>query len=148
MGASVPSTSRITAARSGASASRAIASMAHRISPMGLIVVGLVAGLFSALFGVGGGIVIVPMLLLLHRYTTRVAMATSLVSIAFVAIVGSITYAAHGEIKPGAAALVGIPAALGAVGGTWLQQRVPTRWLSIAFAGVLVAVAVELLVSA
>src|SRR5215218_172730 len=79
MGASVPSTSRITAARSGASASRAIASMAHRISPMGLIVVGLVAGLFSALFGVGGGIVIVPMLLLLHRYTTRVAMATSLV---------------------------------------------------------------------
>ncbi len=115
---------------------------------MGLIVVGLVAGLFSALFGVGGGIVIVPMLLLLHRYTARVAMATSLVSIAFVAIVGSITYAVHGEIKPGAAALVGIPAAFGAVGGTWLQQRTPTRWLSIAFAGVLVAVAVELLVSA
>ena len=106
------------------------------------------AGLFSALFGVGGGIVIVPMLLLLHRYTARVAMATSLVSIAFVAIVGSITYAVHGEIKPGAAALVGIPAAFGAVGGTWLQQRTPTRWLSIAFAGVLVAVAVELLVSA
>ena len=84
---------------------------------MGLIIVGLVAGLFSALFGVGGGIVIVPMLLLLHRFTTRVAMATSLVSIAFVAIVGSITYALHGEVKPGAAALVGIPAAFGAVGG-------------------------------
>ena len=115
---------------------------------MGLVVVGLVAGGVSALFGVGGGIVIVPMLRLLHRYAARAAMATSLVSIAFVAIVGAITYAFHGEIKPGAAALVGIPAAFGAVAGTTLQQRLPTRWLSIAFAAVLVAVAVELLVSA
>lgn len=115
---------------------------------MGLVVVGLVAGLFSALFGVGGGIVIVPMLVLLHRYPERQAMATSLVSILLVAIVGAITYAAHGELKPGAAALVGVPAAFGAIGGTWLQQRTPTRWLSIAFAAVLVAVAVELLVSA
>ena len=115
---------------------------------MGLVVVGLVAGLFSALFGVGGGIVVVPMLLLLHRYAARQAMATSLVAIAFVAIVGAITYSFHGEVKPGAAALVGIPAAFGAAGGTWLQQRVPTRWLSVAFAVVLVAVAIELLVSA
>lgn len=115
---------------------------------MGLIVVGLVAGLFSALFGVGGGIIIVPLLLLLHRFGERQAMATSLVSIAIVAIVGAITYSVHGEVKPGAAALVGIPAAFGAVGGTWLQQRISTQWLSIAFAGVLVAVAVELLVTA
>ena len=115
---------------------------------MGLILIGLVAGFFSALFGVGGGIVVVPMLLLLQRFGERQAMATSLVAIAFVAIVGAITYSFHGEVKPGAAALVGIPAAVGAVGGTWLQQRVPTRWLSIAFAAVLVAVAVELLVSA
>jgi uncharacterized membrane protein YfcA len=75
-------------------------------------------------------------------------MATSLVAIVFVAIVGAITYSFHGEVKPGAAALVGIPAVFGAVGGTWLQQRISTRWLSIAFAGVLFAVAVELLVSA
>ena len=115
---------------------------------MGLILVGVAAGLFSALFGVGGGIIIVPLLLLLHRFGERQAMATSLVSIAFVAIVGAITFSVHGEVKPGAAALVGIPAAFGAVGGTWLQQRISTRWLSIAFAGVLVAVAVELLVSA
>jgi uncharacterized membrane protein YfcA len=115
---------------------------------MSLILVGLIAGLFSALFGVGGGIVIVPMLLLLHRFSERQAMGTSLVSIAFVAIVGAITYTFHGEVKPGAAALVGIPAVFGALGGTWLQQRVPTRWLSVAFAGVLVGVAVELLISA
>jgi uncharacterized protein len=114
---------------------------------VGLILIGLVAGLFSALFGVGGGIVVVPLLLLLHRYVPREAMATSLVAIVFTAVVGAITYAFHGEIKPGAAALVGLPAAFGAVGGARLQQRVPTRWLSLAFAGVLVAVAVDLLVS-
>jgi len=115
---------------------------------VGLILVGLVAGLFSALFGVGGGIVIVPMLLLLHRYTQRVAMATSLVAIVFTAVVGAVTYAIHGEIKPGAAALVGIPAAFGAVAGVRLQQRVPTRWLSVAFAVVLFGLAVNLLVTA
>ena len=75
-------------------------------------------------------------------------MATSLVAIAFMATVGAITYAFHGQIEPGAAALVGIPAAFGAVGGRALQQRIPTRWLSLAFAAVLVGVAVELLVSA
>jgi uncharacterized protein len=114
---------------------------------VGLILIGLVAGLFSALFGVGGGIVIVPMLLLLHRYEQRVAMATSLVAIVFTAVVGSVTYAFHGEVKPGAAALVGIPAAFGAVLGARLQQRIPTRWLSVAFAVVLVGVAVDLLVT-
>lgn len=115
---------------------------------MGLILIGLVAGLFSALFGVGGGIVIVPLLLFLHRYTQRVAMATSLVAIVFTAAVGAVTYAIHGAVEPGAAALVGIPAAFGAIGGARLQQRVPTNWLSLAFAAVLVGVAVELLITA
>jgi uncharacterized membrane protein YfcA len=114
---------------------------------VGLILVGLVAGLFSALFGVGGGVVIVPMLLLLHRFPQRVATATSLVAIVFTAVVGAITYAIHGEVRPGAAALVGIPAVFGAVFGARLQQRVPTRWLSAAFAALLVAVAVDLLVT-
>jgi uncharacterized membrane protein YfcA len=113
-----------------------------------LVVIGLAAGLFSALFGVGGGIVVVPLLLLFERFRERPAMATSLVAIVFIAVVGAATYALHGEVKPGAAAVVGIPAAVGAVAGARLQQRIPTRWLSLAFAAVLVAVAVDLLVSA
>jgi uncharacterized protein len=115
---------------------------------VGLVVIGLLAGLFSALFGVGGGIVIVPLLLLLHHYAQRVAMATSLVAIVFTSVVGAVTYTLHGEVKPGAAAVVGIPAVFGAVAGVRLQQRVSTRWLSIAFAVALVGVAVDLLVTA
>jgi uncharacterized protein len=112
-----------------------------------LVVIGLVAGLFSALFGVGGGIVVVPLLLLFERFRERPAMATSLVAIIFIAIVGSISYAAHGEVDVGAAALVGLPAAFGAVMGARVQQRISSRWLSLAFAALLVGVAVKLLVS-
>lgn len=114
---------------------------------MRLVLIGLVAGAFSALFGVGGGIVVVPLLLLLERYSERPAMATSLVAIAFIALVGTATYAAHGQVKPGAAALVGLPGAAGAVAGAALQQRISSRWLSLAFAAVLVGVAVKLLIS-
>ena len=114
---------------------------------MRLVLIGLVAGFFSALFGVGGGVIVVPLLLLLERFSPRPAMATSLVAIIFIALIGAISYAAHGQVKPGAAALVGLPGAVGAVAGASLQQRVLSRWLSLAFAGVLVAVAVKLMLS-
>jgi uncharacterized membrane protein YfcA len=109
--------------------------------------IGLVAGFFSALFGVGGGIVVVPLLLLLARFRERPAMATSLAAIAFTASAGAIAYAVHGDVKPGAAALIGIPAAVGAIAGASLQQRVSSRWLSLAFAALLAALSIDLLVS-
>jgi uncharacterized membrane protein YfcA len=111
-----------------------------------LVLIGVLAGLFSALFGVGGGIVVVPLLILLARYDARPAMATSLAAIGLIALVGTVTYALHGELKPGAAAVVGLPAAVGAVLGTSLQQRLATRTLSLAFAALLAGIAVWLLV--
>jgi uncharacterized membrane protein YfcA len=111
-----------------------------------LVVIGLLAGLFSALFGVGGGIVVVPLLLLFAHFDERPAMATSLAAIGLIAFVGTVTYALHGEVKPGAAAIVGLPAAAGAVLGTSLQQRLANRTLSFAFAALLAVIAVWLLV--
>ena len=111
-----------------------------------LILIGLVAGFFSALFGVGGGIVVVPLLILVARYSERPAMATSLAAVGLISLVGAISYAFHGELKPGAAAVVGIPAALGAVFGSSLQQRLANRTLSLAFAALLAGIAVWLLV--
>ena len=113
---------------------------------MRLVAIGLVAGLFSALFGVGGGIVIVPLLLLSGRWSERPAMATSLAAIGLIALVGTVSYALHGEVKPGAAAIVGLPAAVGAVAGAALQQRLRSKVLSVAFSLVLAAVGVRLLV--
>jgi uncharacterized membrane protein YfcA len=111
-----------------------------------LVVIGLLAGLFSALFGVGGGVVVVPLLLLVAHWEERPAMATSLAAVGLIALAGAISYALHGELKVGAAAVVGLPAAAGAVAGTWLQQRLATRTLTIAFAAVLAAVGIRLLV--
>jgi uncharacterized membrane protein YfcA len=111
-----------------------------------LILIGLAAGFFSALFGVGGGVVIVPLLLLVARWELRSASATSLAAIGITAAAGTITYVAHGEVRPVYAALVGLPAAAGAVGGAALQQRLPVRTLSYLFAGLLVAIAIRMLV--
>ena len=111
-----------------------------------LLLIGLLGGLFGALFGVGGGIVIVPLLLFLLVFNQRTAAATSLAAILVSSVVGAVTYAFHGEVKPGAAALVGIPAVIGVLAGTSLQQRIPVQRLTYLFALLLAAVAVRLLV--
>jgi uncharacterized protein len=110
------------------------------------ILIGLVAGFFSALFGVGGGIVIVPLLLLAVKWDLRVATATSLAAITITALAGVITYVVHGEVRPLYAVLVGVPAAFGSYAGSSLQQRVPVRTLSYLFAALLAAIAVDMVV--
>ena len=75
---------------------------------MRLVAVGLAAGFFSALFGVGGGIVIVPMLLLVAGWEMRAATATSLAAVGITATAGVVTYVVHGEVEPVYALLVGV----------------------------------------
>jgi uncharacterized membrane protein YfcA len=111
-----------------------------------LLAIGLAAGFFSALFGVGGGVVIVPLLLLAGGFQLRQATATSLGAIAITATAGVVTYAIHGDVEPIYAALVGIPATGGVLAGTALQQRLPVRTLSYLFAALLVAIAIRMLV--
>ena len=110
-----------------------------------LVAIGLVAGLFSALFGVGGGIVVVPLLILTAGFLERPATATSLGAIGLTALGGTIVYAVLGHVEPGYAALVGLPAAAGALAGTAWQQRVRTSTLTYGFAVVLCVVGTWLL---
>jgi len=111
-----------------------------------LVLIGVVAGFFSALFGVGRGIVIVPLLVLVAGFAERPAAATSLAAIGITALAGTLFYAHHGRVDVVDAAMVGVPAAAGAVVGAALQQRLPRRALSLLFSALLVAVAVRLLV--
>ena len=111
-----------------------------------LVLIGIGAGFFSALFGVGGGIIVVPLLLLSGRWQERPAMATSLAAIGIIALAGAISYGIHGDLKPGAAALIGLPAAGGAIAGTALQQRMGGRTLSLLFALLLAGIGVKLLI--
>jgi uncharacterized protein len=112
-----------------------------------LLTVGTLAGLFSGLFGVGGGTVIVPLLVLWLRYGEREATGTSLAAIVFVAAVGAGLQGLYGNVDPVKGLLIGLPAVVGVVAGTWLQQRVSERAISIAFAGLLVVAAVQLVLA-
>lgn len=111
-----------------------------------LLGIGLVAGFFGALFGVGGGIVIVPLLVLACAFDQRRASATSLAAILVSSLAGAVTYAFHGEVKPGAAAIIGLPAVAGVLLGTAVQQRVPLDKLAYGFALLVAAVGIRLLV--
>jgi hypothetical protein len=109
-----------------------------------LAVIGTLAGIFSGLFGVGGGSVIVPLLVLWLAYDERAATATSLAAIIFIATFAAATQGLYGNVRVLDAALVGVPAIFGVLLGTQLQQRLPTRAISLLFALVLIASAVEL----
>lgn len=108
--------------------------------------IGTAAGAFSGLFGVGGGTVLVPLLILWLGYAEREATGTSLAAIALIAAVGAAVHAGYGNVHVGDGLLVGVPAVAGVVAGTWAQQRVPQRRLSLLFACLLVVVAISLLV--
>ncbi len=109
-----------------------------------LVAIGTLAGLFSGLFGVGGGAVIVPLLVLWLGYDERSATGTSLAAIAFIAAFAAGTQGLYGNVHVLDALEVGVPAIAGVLIGTWLQQRLSLRWISRLFALVLLATAVEL----
>lgn len=98
---------------------------------------GLVAGYLSGLFGVGGGLVIVPALRAVLGMDQRRAAATSLAAIVLTAGAGAVTYAAHAQVSlPGAGVLV-LGSLAGAQLGTWLLRRLPSAvlpWIFVAFA--------------
>jgi uncharacterized membrane protein YfcA len=106
--------------------------------------IGTAAGIFSGLFGVGGGSVIVPLLVLWLGYDERAATATSLAAIVFIAAFAAGTQGLYGNVHVRDALLVGLPAVGGVLVGTWLQQRVRDRSIALLFAAVLLASAVEL----
>ena len=112
-----------------------------------LVGIALVAGLFSALFGVGGGIIAVPLLILAIGLPERVATATSRGAIGITALAGVIVYGLRGDVQIGYAAVVGLPAMVGALAGSSLQQRIRASTLTYAFAALIVAVAIWLLAS-
>jgi uncharacterized membrane protein YfcA len=114
--------------------------------PMRLAAIGTAAGLFSGLFGVGGGTVIVPLLIVWFAYDERVATGTSLLAIAVTAAIGTVLQVAYGNVDFVKGALVGVPALGGVVAGTAVQQRIGGRLLTLLFALFLVAVAVDLVI--
>lgn len=108
------------------------------------LAVGLAAGLLSGLFGVGGGTVIVPLLVMILRFDQRLAAGTSLAAIVPTATVGVISYAVHGSVAWIPALLLAAGAVVGAQIGTWLLARLSQSALRWGFVAFLAAVIVSL----
>jgi hypothetical protein len=118
---------------------------AHSI--LKLAVIGTLAGIFSGLFGVGGGTVIVPLLIFWFGYGERLATGTSLAAIVLIGLLGAISQGGiYGNVHLLTGLWLSLPAVLGVVAGTAIQQRIPQRAVSLLFAALLVAIAVELVV--
>lgn len=110
-----------------------------------LVSIGTAAGLFSGLFGVGGGAVIVPLLVFWLAYEEREAAGTSLAAIVLVSGFAATLQAVYGNVHVLDAALLAAPAIAGVLLGTALQQRLPTRFIALLFSVILVVSAVELI---
>src|SRR3954468_1545375 len=112
-----------------------------------LAAISTLAGIFSGLFGVGGGTVIVPLLIFWFGYGERLATGTSLAAIILIGLLGAIAQGGiYGNVHVLTGLLLAMPAVLGVVMGTAIQQRIPQRAVSLLFAVLLVAVAIELIV--
>jgi len=111
-----------------------------------LAVIGTLAGIFSGLFGVGGGTVIVPLLIFWFAYGERLATGTSLAAIVIIGLLGALAQGGiYGNVHLLTGLWLSIPAVVGVVAGTAIQQRIPQRAISLLFAALLVAIAIELI---
>jgi uncharacterized protein len=109
-----------------------------------LLAIGLGGGLLSGLLGVGGGIVMVPLLVLWASYAQREAHAMSLGAIIPISIAGIATYGIAGEVRYGTALALAVGSVVGAPIGARLLVRIDERLLKIIFGVFLVGVAVLL----
>lgn len=107
---------------------------------------GLLAGLLAGLFGVGGGVLLVPLLVFVLGRTQHVAHATSLLAITIPAVAGTLRFAVDGSVLWGPGALVAVGALAGVQLGASLLPRVSERRLQLLFASLLAVMSLRLLI--
>lgn len=111
-----------------------------------LLVIGVVAGISGGLFGIGGGILIVPALIALGGFSQQRAQGTSLVALlAPVGVLGLLEYWRKGEADPRAGAWIAAGFVLGAMSGAKIAVGLSEVTMRRVFAGFLIAVAAYLL---
>ena len=107
--------------------------------------IGTAGGAFSGLFGIGGGTVIVPLLVLWLGYEQREATGTSLAAIVVIGAMAATAQAFYGNVDLWLGLAIGVPGVAGVVAGTALQQRISDRAVAGAFVVLLVVSAAVLI---
>lgn len=108
--------------------------------------IGAAVGLLTGFFGVGGGFVIVPALVLVLGFPMRMAVSTSLLIIALVAVGGLVGHLQTGQIDWPLAGLLLLGSTVGMTGGSWVVQRVSAPTLTKIFAAVAIGVAIVIFI--
>jgi uncharacterized membrane protein YfcA len=116
------------------------------VKPWKLVLIGLVAGLLSGGFGVGGGIVLVPLLLAVGFDRHR-SHATSLASIFPIAIAGALSFALAGNVELGLGVAVGVGGVVGSIVGASVMNKLSTRSLSIFFGLIILVAGIRMIFS-
>jgi uncharacterized membrane protein YfcA len=111
---------------------------------MRLAAIATAAGAFSGLFGVGGGTIIVPLLVLWLGYGQREATGTSLAAIIVIGVLAAVGHALYGNVDLEKGLLISIPAVVGVVAGTAMQQRISERAVAGAFVALMLGSAAVL----
>jgi uncharacterized protein len=107
--------------------------------------IGLAAGVLSGLFGLGGGILIVPALVFLAKFPTRIALGTSLGALLLpVGLLGAYTYWENGDLDVRASLLIAAGLFLGVYVGAKLAQVLPPAALQRLFAVFILVMAIQL----
>lgn len=132
-------------------ASATAASIAVVQAPRGvrlakLIAIGTAAGAFIGLFGAGGGTVIVPLLIFWLAYGEREATGTSLAALVLIALFAAVVQGIYGNVDVLKGLVIGVPAVVGVLAGTALQQRLPERSILALFAALLLVIAGQLVI--
>ncbi|MCI0425393.1 MAG: sulfite exporter TauE/SafE family protein [Actinobacteria bacterium] len=109
-----------------------------------LVFVGVAAGLLAGTFGVGGGIVLVPLLVWLGFDRHR-AHATSLSAIVPIGLAGALTFAGAGELAVAAGVTIGVGGVIGSGIGATVMHRSSPRMLTVVFSLVLVLAGVRMI---
>lgn len=110
-----------------------------------IVAIGLAAGATSGLLGVGGGIIMVPLLVLLVGLTQHEAHATSLAAMVPIAAAGAVPFGIDGSIDYGVAALLTVGSIVGAPAGARIMARLQEGPLEVAFGALMLIVAGTLL---
>ncbi len=110
-----------------------------------LAAIATAAGVFSGLFGVGGGTIIVPLLVLWLGYGQKEATGTSLAAIIVIGLLAAAAQAVYGNVDLWKGLLIAVPAIAGVVTGTAVQQRISERAVALAFIVLLLASAAVLI---
>lgn len=108
-------------------------------------IIGVSAGLVNGLFGGGGGMIVVPMLIMLLGLEPKRAHATAILIILPLSIVSGLFYAAFGNLQADIAIPVGLGVVAGGVVGAFLLSKISSKWLIIIFSVVMAAAGVKML---